>query len=176
MSLPLSREQRLRRVIILCGHFAQNLAFFRAGWRDRRLIRDSVFWRIVNGNCLDIAILEWCKLFADAKGKHCWRKVVSDRTAFEDGLVQVVGPGIDLGGFEEFANTVRKYRDKFVAHLDDELRADIPYLEDCWTSVRFYHGYVVNHEASGVSFHGLPLDLAAFYETRFEVARTAYCS
>jgi hypothetical protein len=40
------------------------------------------FWVIINGNFLDIAVLEWCKLFGDTRGKHYFGKVISDVPAF----------------------------------------------------------------------------------------------
>jgi hypothetical protein len=63
-----------RRVVTLCRHFVANLAYYRTGWTEkhRHLLdyRNDNFWRVVNGNFFDICVLEWCKLFADEKGKH----------------------------------------------------------------------------------------------------------
>jgi hypothetical protein len=78
-----TQRDRVRRAAILCVHFMRNLAYYRAGWAvrvghsgrsgssHRVLLRnDSQFWRTVNGNCLDACILEWCKLFAEPRGKR----------------------------------------------------------------------------------------------------------
>jgi hypothetical protein len=52
------------------------------------------FWRQVNGNFFDMAVLDWCKLFGDQKqtplkrvGEHHWRRVVSDPEMFEARLL-----------------------------------------------------------------------------------------
>jgi hypothetical protein len=67
-SIPLlSRRERLRRVVLLCCSFARNVAFYRAGQADQvqHLLSENhpevAFWRQVNANFLDTAVLEWCK-------------------------------------------------------------------------------------------------------------------
>jgi len=51
---------------------------------------DDEFWATVNNNCLDICILEWFKLFVDCRGKHYWRKVISEPAIFFDGLMDAL--------------------------------------------------------------------------------------
>lgn len=170
----MDREQRLRRVILICCHFARNMAYYRAGWKNKKLIKNTDFWIGVNGNCIDIALLEWCKLFGDRKANHSWEKIITDRTAFQAGLLETLGPGMNMEGFEYFAKQVRIYRDKFVAHLDNELVADIPGLDECWLSVKFYHKYLLEHETNSVLAHGLPSNLQIFYEAKFEEALIEY--
>ena len=77
--LQMTKIQRLRRIGLLCRHFARNLAYYRAGWVGSSLVRDSDFWRTVNRNFLDVAVLEWCKLLGDEKARHYWRKTVRRR-------------------------------------------------------------------------------------------------
>jgi hypothetical protein len=89
---PLTRRERLRRVVILCASFARNVAYFRAGQSQTGAkARDpsyaSAFWAQVGTNFLDIAVLEWCKLLGDEKDKHFWRNVVTDPAAFEASLL-----------------------------------------------------------------------------------------
>ena len=118
---------RVRRIAILCHHCVRNAAYHRAGWVDNRLVSDDEFWRNANGNFLDIAILEWCKLF-DWKGKHHWSTVICkagprDKTspevrAFLSDMLQ----SADISE-EEFAKSFKKimtYRNKFVAHIDND--------------------------------------------------------
>lgn len=150
------------------------MAYYRAGWRERRLIRKSDFWKSINGNCIDIAVLEWCKLFAEPRGLHYWETIVADVPAFEAGLLAAVGPGWSRESFDGYVRHVRKYRDKFVAHLDDELVAHIPSLDDCWKSVHFYHEYLVANETATISLHGLPRDLTAYYELKLKEAAAEY--
>ena len=77
----------MRRVALLCCHFLRNLVSYKAGWDGKNIKRKDPFWVTVNGNVLDHCVLEFCNIFADEKGKHHWRKVVTDQGAFEAGLL-----------------------------------------------------------------------------------------
>ena len=85
------RKKRNRRVGIICLHCLRNLAFYKAGWRGNELIIKDQFWVNVNGNFLDICVLEWCKLFGELNGKHYWRKIISDPINFYRGLIHNLG-------------------------------------------------------------------------------------
>ena len=132
----MTRSERLRRCILVCCHFARNLAYHRARPQGGGQAHEVEFWNTVDGNFLDVTVLEWCKLF-DTNAHQGWRKVVADKEAFERNLL------LDLGlTSEEFAGVVqemRRYRDKFVAHLDSDEVADIPHLEVAKRAVQFYH-------------------------------------
>jgi hypothetical protein len=116
--IAMSRRDRLRRVLILCRNFAMNLAYYRVGrqmehvgLQDFTRNRRANFWRAVSGNCIDICVLEWCKLFAEAKGKHYWRNIVSDPAGFKAQLLNHLG--IEEAAFEKEISIMRQYRDKF---------------------------------------------------------------
>jgi len=69
----------------------------------------------VNGNFLDICVLEWCKLFGDPCGKHYWGKIISDRMGFFQGLLNELK--MSESEFNAYVTEMRAYRDKYVAHL-----------------------------------------------------------
>src|SRR5687768_4600101 len=108
-------DDRRRRILLVCCGFARNLAIYRCGQGVGRVLLDKEgdrgFWREVNSSCLDIAVLEWCKLFADQRGKHSWRRVVAPEmhAAFERGLLAAMGT--DPRKFTEYLGCVRAYRD-----------------------------------------------------------------
>jgi len=155
--VEMTREDRLRRVLILCVHFSRNLAYHEAGdvWRGKA---QSDFWLTVDGNFLDLAVLEWCKLFGDRKGNHYWNKVVSKCSCFKAGLLS------DLGAqdneFNEYIRKICSYRDKFIAHLDNRKCMDFPELGKARKAVEFYHGYILTHEADGFDLD--PWDLRSW--------------
>jgi hypothetical protein len=147
---PFTERDRVRRAAILCVHFLRNLAYYRAGWAvhieesgtsgssHRVLLRkESQFWRTVNGNCLDTCILEWCKLFAERDGKHDWRKVVADPTAFLPGMLAHLR--MTEADLQAYIDEMRHYRDKFVAHLDEIHVMDIPLLRASRRSVAYLY-------------------------------------
>lgn len=155
----MTRKDRLRRVVILCCSFGRNLAYYRVGQSEhgKRMLESvsptASFWLQANVNFLDCAVLEWCKLLGDKKGEHHWRRIVSDADRFETELLDRIGMSADA--FNEWTVTIRRYRDKFVAHLDSDPVAIIPMLDAAKASVRFYHGYVVTQEAEKEYFAGL---------------------
>lgn len=138
----------------------RNLSYYRGGWDEGKLIEDSEFWKTVNGNFLDITVTEWCKLFADPKGKHHWRKVVTDHGAFEAGLL--VALHASQAQYDDYLNGVRTYRDKFVAHLDDLEHAQFPQLDLVKKSLAYAYDYILRHEDGGGWFVNLPANAAGY--------------
>ncbi len=150
----MTRRKRLRRVLILCCHCLRNLAFYTAGWHRGSLVFRDDFWRTVNGNFLDICVLEWCKLFGDARGKHFWRKVISDGASFYSRLLHELG--ITEDELNAYIDEVREYRDKFVAHLDSEEIMRPPVLEVAKSCVSYLYDYLLAHEDEGNYFVDAP--------------------
>lgn len=136
----MKRSERLRRVALLCCHCLRNVALYRSAWRRRELIVRRQFWVNANGNAIDIAVLEWCKLFADRKGKHHWTRVVSDEAAFLAQLLRALG--MSAKEFHDFARSVLRYRNKFVAHLDDERTMHIPATRVLRRSAAFLYDWL----------------------------------
>jgi hypothetical protein len=163
----MSRRDRLRRVVILCRNFARNLAYYRAGQKAEHLpLLDPRhpkvnFWRVMNANCIDMCVLEWCKLVGDYKGKHHWSKIVTDPSTFQARLIIHLSNGEE--GVRKEIDVMKEYRDKFLAHLDAEVTMNIPALGIAKKGVWFYHAHVVGHEARPGDLVGLPLELDTGY-------------
>ncbi|MFZ1037522.1 MAG: hypothetical protein ACLPSL_04545 [Smithella sp.] len=157
----MTRRKLLRRVFILCCHCLRNLAFYRAGWSNGELILHNDFWITVNGNFMDICVLEWCKLFADPRGKHYWKKVISNLSVFSQGLLQELG--ISEQELCAYINEVRDYRDKFVAHLDQDEVMTPPVLEVIKNSTSCLYDFLLNHEDEGGYFTNAPAKSATLF-------------
>jgi hypothetical protein len=99
-----------------------------------------------------MAVLEWCKLFADPKGKHHWKKVVDDHIALQSALLANLS--LTQDAFEAFIKNVRQYRDRLLAHLDDDKNMNIPNLDIVIVSARFLYGHLMNHEAKDLVHDG----------------------
>jgi len=175
--MALSEKDRRRRVIILCASFTRNVAYFRAGWEEdavHLLNRNALgvgFWRQANGNCLDLCVLEWCKLFADKKGRHHWSKVVLG-ASFEADLLNHLN--MNAAEFEAYMAAMRHYRDKFVAHLDEEGVMNIPRLDAAQAAVSFLYNHIVANSAPG-DLRGLPSgDIQRGYEECLAEARSIF--
>ena len=121
------------------------------------------FWRLIHGNQLDIAVLEWCKVFgSDGEATH-WKKIVppAKHDEFRNGLLGVVG-----GTAEEWAtywNEMKAYRDNLVAHHIELKRvANYPVLDLTLKSSCFYYSYLIK-------------ELRSLGETRYPDDLQTYC-
>lgn len=174
-SQPLSREERLRRVLLLCVYFARNMAFYRAAWGENGLITPagSNFWNTVNANFIDTAVLEWCKLFADKNGHQSWRKVVGDADKFEAKMLSAAN--LDAKKFEDMIKHVRAYRDKFVAHLDSEREMKIPQLDLLLAVVRVLFKHLLEEEMQPEEAARVGIrDIDELYWQSFNEAKAIY--
>lgn len=174
---PLTREERLRRVALVCCHFLRNLAFYRAGWRyDINLGKRSPrttdqFWVNANTNSLDICVLEWCKVFGEKNGKHRWSSIVSD-PQFQQKLFQRLRLTEDQ--FNAYVKQMRDYRDWFIAHLDNERTMFPPRMRIARQSIAFLYDHLVHVEDTVNALHNAPQSAAQFYAFWFRQGRQVY--
>jgi hypothetical protein len=116
--------------------------------------------------------LEWCKLFGDRKAEHHWSKRVADLVTFERELYRKLSDS--PAEFEMYRVELRRYRDKFIAHLDSDAVMHIPWLSKAQSSVWFYHNYVVQNEAQPGDLAGLPSKLGSYYRQCADEANGIY--
>jgi len=168
----MNRRTRLRRTGILCLHFLRNAAYYRSWNAAPGARKREQFWQTLNGNFIDICVLEWCKLFGDMKAMHHWSKCISDPKAFLPELYARTGH--DKKAFETYRLEMRAYRDKFVAHLDELNEANIPDLQPALESVRYLYEYLLNVEDDADIFHDAPRTANARYQEHLREGRTAH--
>lgn len=172
--MAVSDKDRLRRIVLLCSSFARNLAYFRAGQEKENLpllqgrVPFSSFWRQVSGNAIDVAILDWCKLFADKNGEH-WTKLVKNRAGFETGLMRHLN--ITAGIFEEYAKELRLYRNKFAGHSDPEKSAEMPDMALAKSATEFLLEHITGEAAPGELDGVDGANIKAGYDTWLAEAR-----
>lgn len=164
----MTRRQRLRRVALLCIHFTRNLAFYRAIDDLIPVKREGDFRITMQGNCVDIAVLEWCKLFGERDGKHSWQKTVDDPDAFRSGLLLALA--ISHTDWDDCWSEMRAYRNSFVAHLDNEHTMDILAMDLPSRMVTYFYSHVLGSEDSADFFHEFPKDLNDYYSRCFSDA------
>ncbi len=160
--------QKLRRVMMLSLSCIKNVAYYRA--RVGGQLPD--FWQTCANNNIDMCVLDWYKLFADKKGKHFWKKVIKDQGDFVEKMLEELG--INEIQFEEYAEQVKTYRDKYVAHADDKSTMHIPFLDLIKDSALFLCRYLYDHEQVGGCFYDAPPDFALFYSERLNHAESVY--
>lgn len=158
----MTRSQKARRSGILCWHFLRNLAFYRSWYLAGRPLDDEQFWITANGNFLDIAVLEWCKLFVDSKGKHYFSKALEDPNQFKLDLLEHLR--LAEAEFDYYIALLKSYRDKFIAHLDDDNIMHIPHLRIARRSVMFMYKRLLEQEAGNNTFIDAPPSPGTVYK------------
>jgi hypothetical protein len=100
------------------------------------------FWRLIYGNLLDVAVLEWCKVFGtDTEPTH-WKRVVADHDAFRNALLTALK--IDQASWAAYWEKMKSYRDTLVAHhFDDSPVTHYPTLDVALESCYFYYSYLI---------------------------------
>ena len=170
---PLSDEDRVRRTVIVCRHCLWNIAYFRAGWRKGKIRVRREFWAAANGNFIDAAILEWCKLFADPNGLHRWSRSVADEAAFAAALYRRLR--LTEPEFAAYIQTFKHPRDKFIAHLDGEPTMNLPWLRPARASAALLCDYLLNDPSTGRWFRFHERTSAGeFYANCYEDAVSEY--
>lgn len=121
------------------------------------------FWRLIHGNQLDIAVLEWCKVFgSDGEITH-WKKMVphANHDQFRDELFKAVG--ITSKEWAAYWNEMKSYRDNLVAHhIELNNVTNYPVLDLALKSSCFYYSYLIK-------------ELRSLGETRYPDDLQIYC-
>ena len=168
----MSRSERLRRMAILCCHCLRNLAFYRAGCSHGQIRTTRQFWVNANGNFIDIAVLEWCKLFADNNGKHHWKRIVQDHAAFLTSLCDHLG--VSTKEFQDYQKHVLRYRDKFIAHLDEDRVMHIPKMRVARKSAAYLYEHLLRDEEGKKVLTDAQQSAKRFYSVMYRHAYDEY--
>jgi len=148
----------------LCCHFTRNCAYYKASYENGSSKATNEFEVTIQGNFIDISILEWLKLFGDHNDKHHWKKVVENPDDFKSGMFESCS--ITEDDLVECRESFKTYRDKFVAHLDSEETMQIPVIDLALKVVKYYYECVSNE--LGISNLGrLPKSIESYYQDCF---------
>ena len=168
----MTQRKRLRRVEILCCHCLRNMAFYRSWYAAGTPFKDKQFWVNANSNFLDVTILEWCKLFGDARGKHYYSMTVAGPTQFKrEMLAHLAATEV---AFADYVDQMRTYRDKCVAHLDDLNTFHVPDLTIAKSSTIFLYQRLLAQEAGNDTFHDAPKSATDHFNLFFSQGRAEY--
>ena len=168
----MNRSAKARRSEILCCHFLRNLAFYQSWYKAGQPFKGDQFWITANGNFLDIGVLEWCKLFVDSKGKHHFSKALEDGDQFKQELIEKLG--LTEAQFDDYVENLKTYRDKFIAHLDEQNIMNIPDITIARRSTKFLYQRLLVQEAQNNTFEDAPLSAKDVYETFLSEGLTVY--
>ena len=162
-------SSKARRVFLLTNHCIANIAAYRVNWQQnensKEIVIDLDFWVRANGNFLDIAVLEWCKLFAERDGKHHWSKVFKNRQEWSQ--LFLAHMNLSSKQFHKELSKIKKYRDRYVAHLDDPIPTNYPLTEIMLTSASYLYDALRYDPTTKNYLIGVYDSSAQFYERKF---------
>lgn len=176
----MNRRNKVRKSCLLCLSFARNYAFYNASHADdgSHLVGGTVklanqFWNTTIGNYLDIAVIEWCKIFGNEKQeKHHWKKVIKDPVRYKVQLLTLFEGGEVR--WAAYWKELLTYRDKFAAHLDEDNQYIVPYLRNAYELIENHYNYLLEHETGEGFFKTPPPDIKVYYQKHFDMARSVY--
>jgi hypothetical protein len=146
------------------------------------------FWRVILASTLDMAVIEWCKLFGsddEARQPVHWKNQVAadDHDSFRAGLLAATG--LTETQWQEYWASVKRYRDQHAAHFDErflrpENQPTYPQLDSALDATYFYYDWLIRRLDEAAIPHRYPRDLRAYCERFAEqaerMAREAYAA
>lgn len=137
------------------------------------------FWRVIYGNFLDMAVIEWCKLFGSDHLDHQpvhWKNVVpqAEQDTFRQQLL--VELGMSLPEWRAYWNHLKDYRDNHAAHFNETFLApqNNPTYPDFDIALRaafFYYRWILDHMDTDAR-RRYPADIEEYCARFSELAET----
>lgn len=121
------------------------------------------FWRLIHGNQLDVAVLEWCKVFGSDGEETHWKKIVpsTEQDLFRNNLFTSLG--ITPEQWATYWTEMKEYRDSLVAHhIELNGVQSYPDLDIALRSSFFYYSYLIR-------------ELRSLGETKYPDDLQTYC-
>ena len=139
------------------------------------------FWRVIYGNFLDVAVIDWCKLFGSDHEEHQpvhWKSVVpvERHDEFRAGLLDAIG--ITQAEWEKYWRKMKAYRDKQAAHFNAEyIRPEndphYPEFDLALEAVYYYYQWILGDMQNREVRHTYPKDIRDYCQRFFEQANEA---
>jgi hypothetical protein len=171
----------LDRVLIaiqLAESCISNAACYSAGWefinKNKYLINNNDFWTRSNGNFLDTATLEWCKLFIDkstdkrSPGEYSWKNIFPDHSKWLSSML--IATNIEKNNFKEHGLAIINYRNKYLAHREKtDFTLYYPKIEIITKTASYLHASLLKDAGHSISGHYETI--TDLYNEKFNLAR-----
>jgi hypothetical protein len=137
-----------------------------------------VFWRLIYGSMLDIAVIEWCKVFGTDDQPTHWKNFISDHAAFRKKLFSFLD--ITQDQWSQYWQHMTNYRNTHAAHHLGVKEGDTyPVLDIALKSCLFYYSKLIE-KVKALGVNNLPESLEAyskqFNKQTFKIAKAALAS
>jgi hypothetical protein len=82
--------------------------------------------------------------------------------------------GMSANNFAKYVDSMKTYRDKFIAHLDDDRTMHIPMLGPAKKTSKLLYDTLIAQESGNHTFHGAPASASNFYRQYLAEGEAAY--
>lgn len=164
---------KIYHAIRITGDFIRNVHLKRALEAIDNKPR-LIFWSVMYGNLMDMAVIEWCKLFGSDDDEHQpvhWKNMVAecDHDKFRDALYTHLK--LSKEKFVEVWIEMKGYRDNHAAHfnldwLAPEKEPKYPVFDLPLEAAYFYYDHLLHMLKDQGINHNFPLDMRD-YTKRF---------
>lgn len=142
------------------AYIARNIAFYRALTSLNEKYTQN-FWIHVQNNFIDMAVLEWCKVFGSRTEETHWSTLVLDHDSFRISMLDYLDLTRDQ--WDAYWEGMKNYRDRGVAHASlTQPPTHYPQLDVALKSSAFYYRYLLEI-ARDNSLYLFPGDLMRYY-------------
>ncbi len=136
------------------------------------------YWILIFNNFLDIAVLEWCKVFGSNKDETHWSNHIKDKEEFRKQLLYRLN--LSQEEWNKYWNSMKSYRDHVVAHHEhDPNITSYPDLNHALISCYFYYEIIIK-ELRLLKSYDYPDNLEDYFQDTLSKAnifsKTAYSS
>ncbi len=119
------------------------------------------YWILIYNNFLDIAVMEWCKIFGSNKEPTHWKTLVDDHDIFRQNLLKALN--IDDAAWKSYWMGMKDYRDTQVAHHQYNPNiTHYPNLNIALESSFYYYNWLISKLRS-LAISSFPDDLKDYY-------------
>jgi hypothetical protein len=161
----MTRQDQLGHVVRTIAAFVWNVHLKRAVAATGPLPEQN-FWRVIDGNFMDIAVIEWCKLFASHTEAVHWKNNIpeTEHDKFRDGLCG--GTGLTSEEWHRYREELKRYRDEHVAHFDlgrfQPGKVTYPHFDKALEACHYYYDRILAElEKVGIQ-HSFPADIRIY--------------
>ena len=163
-----NREKLLRRVGLKCADFTRQLSYHRA-LHEFEEGRKLNFWIYMYNNAINLAVLDWFHLFGYHKDDLHWKKVMKDVEGFRNGLLSRLG--LNQQEWENYRESIKKYRDKDVAHIEVRPLSHVPKMNIALQAANFYYQMVLTELKGYSNYTKWPDDLVLYHENNLKQSK-----
>jgi hypothetical protein len=150
-------------------YIVRNVAYYRSldPFKDDL---EQNYWIHIFNNFLDIAVLEWCKVFGSKNDATHWSNHVDDVEIFRSGMIAKLG--VSEEEWSGYWESIKNYRDTVVAHHERSSKASYyPDMHHALTACFYYYEILIK-KLRALRIEDYPNNLQEYFENSLKQAKT----